>query len=258
MSVVPTRMTQDPDALFTRRFMPEIVARSRRHFSHLDPEARQEAVQDCVCRAWSMYRSAVARGKTGSVTAQPNGAQQDGGRPGFTAASLAMFSNLSFDSGVRFTGLNRTDVMAPGTRAAGRVCVSSIDGRDDVTFHDVFADRRALNDPAWLAQTTIDWDAFAHSDLLNEKGRKALGLLATGHRNGELARELGVCPSRASQIVHDEIGEAVVTFFGPSIMPTAGRRAERGPRQRRQQRGPAKRPSRKRPSRARRRARGAA
>ena len=89
-------------------------------------------------------------------------------------------------------------------------------------FHDAFAGHRTLSDPAWLAQTTIEWDAFACSDLLNEKGRKSLGLLATGHRNAESARRLGVCPSRASQIVRDEIGDAVVESFGPSTMPTAG------------------------------------
>lgn len=228
MSVVPNRMVQDPDDVFVRQFLPEITSRTRRHFSYLDPEGREEAAQDCVCRAWRMYRSAVARGKTGVVTARGNGPEQDAGRPGFTAASLAWFSNLSFDSGVRFTGLNRTDAMAPGTRAAGRVRISSLNDREGDVFLETFRDRRAEGDPARLAGERIDWSDFRRSGLLNEKGRRTLDLLALGYRNGELSRAIGVCPARISQLVHEHIADGVRQFFGEAIVPTAGVRVDGG------------------------------
>jgi len=258
MSVVPTRTTQDPDAVFTRRFMPEIVARSRRHFAHLDPAGREEAVQDCVCRAWSMYRSAIARGKTGAVAARPNGTQQGSARSGFTAASLAMFSNLSFDSGVRFTGLNRTDVMAPGTRASGRVCISSLSDCEGDVFLETFRDRRAEGDPARLAGERIDWSDFKRSGLLSEKSLRTLDLLALGFRNGELSRALGVCPARVSQIVHENVANAVVDFFGPAIVPPGRRTVKHDPQRKPRKRGTAGRKRQKKSSRAKRRVRGAA
>jgi len=220
-----TAMTHaDVNDTFVQDYLPEIETRTLRHYNRLGREAREEALQEVRCLSWMMYRSAVAQGKIGS---KEQGLEDDG-RPDFTPCTLAWFADRHYDSGRRFTGSSTTDVMADGTRIAGRVAITSIDGHGDVTFHEAFADRRAENDPAWLAQTAIDWEGFSGSGLLNEKGRKALALLAIGYRNGELSRALGVCPARVSQIVHDDIGDAVVEFFGSDVKPSIRQRPAGG------------------------------
>ena len=64
------RPKHDPAETFTKHFLPEITRRSYAHFSRLDPAAREEAVQDCVCEAWVNFQSAVARGKRTLTDAQ--------------------------------------------------------------------------------------------------------------------------------------------------------------------------------------------
>ena len=241
----------DRNDTFVQEYLPEIETRTLRHYNRLDREAREEALQEVRCLSWMMYRSAVAQGKAGSKEQCPG----DNGRPDFTPCTLAWFANRHYDSGRRFAGSSTTDVLADGTRITGRVAITRI---DDATFHEAFADRRAQNDPAWLAQTTIDWCDLGRSGLLNEKGQKTLKLLAHGYRNGELSRALGVCPARVSQIVHENVANAVVEFFGPSIVPAAGRIVEHGPQRKSHRRGREDRTRRKRSSRTKRRVRGAA
>ncbi len=67
--------------------MPEIMARSRRHYSHCNPELREERIQESLCAAWSLYDSAVARENYR-----------------FTPCTLALYANRAVDSGRKFAG----------------------------------------------------------------------------------------------------------------------------------------------------------
>ena len=248
MSRITTQTVADPDKVFAQRYLPEIEARTLRHYNRLDREAREEALQETRCLSWMMFRSAAGNGKVGSKSVR-NG---DGGRPDFTPCTLAWYANRSFDSGRRFAGSSTTDVMADGTRVAGRVHIRSIDELDGDALLESFRDRRAEGDPARLAGERIDWADFRRSGLLNEKGLRTLDLLALGFRNGELSRAIGVCPARVSQLVHQHIADGVREFFGEGIVPTSGKRVER--RQHRKGRH-GKQKRQKRPQRARRQSR---
>ena len=69
------------------------------HYHRLDPDAREEAVQESTCLAWRMFMSAVERGR---VDANGNAADPD--LPPITACSLAWYANRAVDDGRRFAG----------------------------------------------------------------------------------------------------------------------------------------------------------
>jgi hypothetical protein len=209
--------------VFEQCYLPEITRRSFAHFSRLDPAAREQAVQDCVCEAWRNFCSATARGKRMLADGvAPRSSRSKRGR--VTPATLARFSHRSYDVGRRFSGSSKTDVLGERTRLTGRVNVISIDdaphtdGLDDCTIREVLADRRAENAPAELAAWNIDWGNFYRSDLLDNRQRVVLDLLASGHRTFEIAQAIGVSSPRAVQLT-DALGDAVAQFFGPDVVP---------------------------------------
>ena len=218
------RISQDVRREFEQHYLPEITARSFAHFCRLDPAAREEAVQDCVASAYATFLSAAARGKrTLAGCATPGRGRSKCGR--VTPGTLAQFANRSYDVGRRFSGSSNVDVMGERTRLNGRVKVVSLDdcppqadGLNDCTLREVLADRRAENTPAELAAWNIDWGTFYRSDLLNDRQRIVLDLLACGCRTGEVAQTLCVSPARAVQLT-DAVGHAAAQFFGPDIVP---------------------------------------
>ena len=223
--IAPARaINADVCTVFERHFLPEITARSFAHFSRLDPVAREEAVQDCVASAYANFLSVTARGKrTLSDSTAPSRGRSKRGR--VTPGTLAQFANRSYDVGRRFAGSSNVDVLGERTRLNGRVNVVSLDdapaqanGLNDCTIREVLADRRAENTPAELAAWNIDWGSFYRSDLLNDRQRVVLDLLACGCRTGEVAQTLCVSPARAVQLT-DALGDAAAQFFGPDIVP---------------------------------------
>jgi hypothetical protein len=223
--IAPARpVSPDFRAVFEQHYLPEITARSFAHFSRLDPAAREEAVQDCLASAYVTFLSASARGKrTLASRGAPSPGRNKRGR--VTPGTLAQFANRSYDVGRRFTGSSNVDVLGERTRLNGRVnvvslddCPPQVDGLNDCTIREVLADRHAENTPAELAAWNIDWSTFYGSDLLNDRQRVVLDLLAAGYRTGEVAQTLCVSPARAVQLT-DAVGEAAAQFFGPDIVP---------------------------------------
>jgi hypothetical protein len=116
-------------------------------------------------------------------------------------------------------------VLGEKTRLTGRVrivslddCPPQADGLGDCTLREVLADRRAEKAPAELAAQNIDWGNFYRSDLLDDRQRIVLDLLASGYRTGEVAQTLSVSPARAVQL-SDKLGKAAAQFFGPEVVP---------------------------------------
>jgi hypothetical protein len=96
-------------------------------------------------------------------------------------------------------------------------CPPQADGLNDCTVREVLADRHAENAPAELAASNIDWGNFHRSDLLNDRQRVVLDLLASGHGTGEVAQAIGVSAPRAVQLT-DALGDAATQFFGADIV----------------------------------------
>jgi ATP/maltotriose-dependent transcriptional regulator MalT len=209
-----TRATlRNAQAVFANQYVPEITARSLAHFNRLDPQARHEAVQDCLCQAWANFRSAVEHGKVSRAASAGSAANRP--RDTVTPASLALFANLGFGTGRRFAGSSSTDVLADRTRLMGRTQVTSLNAAGGAV-HEVLAARRTERRPDRLVQTRLDWSAFRRSGLLTGQERLALDLLAQGHTNNEIAAILGVSPARSCQI-KIRLAAAVTEFFGPAV-----------------------------------------
>ena len=169
--------------------LPEIENRSRRHYSRCGPELREERVQESLCAAWALYDSAVRRGNCR-----------------FTVCSLARFANMATDEGRGFAGYTTTDALDCGR---------------GVSLDDLDSDGRSRIAEALIQKQTpvfdqarirIDWPEFLRADL-TERERDITTKLAEGWRRVEIARYLGVVPSRVTQIF-DGIAESYAGMFG--------------------------------------------
>ena len=185
--------------------LPEIESRSRRHYAHFPPERRDEAVQESVCHAYSLYTSAVARGNKR-----------------FTPCTLAWFSNKAVDEGRKFAG--------------GTIRTDALDG-SHVSFDDLDADGQSRIAEALIQRQTpvfdqarirIDWPQFLRLELA-ERERDVVTKLAEGWKRVEIARYLGVSPARVTQILSG-IAESYAEMFGlPGFEYRAWKQEERKP-----------------------------
>ncbi len=183
--------------------LPEIEARSRRHYSRYPAERREEAVQESVCHAYGLYRSAVARRNFR-----------------FTPCTLAWFANRAVDEGRKFAG--------------GTIRTDALDG-SHVSFDDLNADGQSRIAEALVQRRTlvfdqarirIDWPQFLRLELA-ERERDVVTKLAEGWLRSEIARYLGVVPSRVTQILGG-IAESYAEMFGvPGFEYRAWKREKR-------------------------------
>ncbi len=170
--------------------LPEIEERSRRHYSHCDPELREERVQESACAAWAHYDSAVRRGNYR-----------------FTPCTLAWYANRATDEGRKFGG--------------GTIRTDALDAGRAVGFDDLDADGRSRIAEALVQKRTpvfdqtrirIDWPEFLRLEL-TERERDVVTKIAEGWKRVEVAKYLGLSPARVTQIL-DGIAESYAGMFG--------------------------------------------
>ena len=168
--------------------LPEIQARSARHFSHLNAAARSEAVQESACQAFALYASAIARNNFR-----------------FTPCTLAWYANKSVDSGRKFGG--------------GTICSDALD-RTHVSFDDLDRDGLRQVAEALIHEATpvldqvrvlVDYPEFMM--LLPEREHDVVRKLAEGWKKVEIARYLGVSPPRVTQLLYS-VADAYVAYLG--------------------------------------------
>lgn len=209
-----------PENVFALSYLPAITERSRLHYSKLDPDAREEAVQDCVCEAWIMYQSAARRGKASS-------ASKEGAA---TPATLARYSNRSYDSGRRFCGSSSTDVMADGTRQTGRSTVHTLGRRKEDDEHDmagVLADPRIDTQPLERVRVNHDYPFMIEMSPLSRRARQVWKCLLSDWGPGHvvrIAKRLKVSPGRVCQ-AKEELAKA---FEAWDYRPRGWRRSGQG------------------------------
>ncbi len=185
--------------------LPEIEQRSRRHYSHCDPELREERVQESVCAAWALYDSAVRRGNFR-----------------FTSATLAWYANRATDEGRKFGG--------------GTIRTDALDG-SHVSLEDLDADGRSRIAEALVQRQTsvfdqarigIDWPNFLRLEL-TERERDMVTKLAEGWKKIEIARYLGVSPARVTQLMAG-VADAYAAYLGmPGFEYRARKRGKQDP-----------------------------
>ena len=167
--------TTDASTAFEDR-LPEIDRLVASHFKHLDPDAREEAIQNSTVLAFRYWTRLVEKGKTGEDC--------------FMAAIWWAISH---------TKLGRQG----GGRAKSKAkCVMDYARRrkGDVAIHggldlNLFVGRQSSVPD--IVQFRIDTAAFL--ETLNERDREIARDLAAGMGTGEVAKERGVTPAAISQ-----------------------------------------------------------
>jgi hypothetical protein len=164
--------------------LPTITRYAKIAFRNLDPEARQEAVQNVVANSCAAVAALARRGKLD--LAYPT--------------VLARFG-IQQTRDNRITGgkLNIKDVLSKYCQANKGVKVDRLDRfneQDDAWEEAVVEDRTA--GPADIARTRIDFADWLAS--LKRRDRKIAESLAAGNRTGEVAKRFKVCAGRISQL----------------------------------------------------------
>jgi hypothetical protein len=177
--------------------LPAIVTHAKIAFRHLDPEAREEAVQEVVCNACRAVARLAELGKLD--LAYPS--------------VLANFAVAQVRDGRKVGGsLSICDTLSPYCQQRKSVKVESIDHFDDEDGwkQAVVVDTRLSPVPEIVA-FRCDFADWLQS--LWERDRHIAESLAMGDRTSEAARKFGVGEGRVSQL-RRELAESWRAFVG--------------------------------------------
>jgi len=186
--------------------LPTIVTHVRISFRHLRPEAREEAVAECVANAFVAFARLVQLGKVN--LAYPT--------------VLARYAVAQVNDGRKVGGrLNVRDISSTYCQRRKKVNLERLDHFDD-------------EENAWKEAVVEDTKAASVSDIvafrcdfsdwlasLSRRDRRIAESLAIGNRTGEVAKRFDVSAGRISQLRH-ELAESWRTFVGePAPMAAA-------------------------------------
>jgi hypothetical protein len=177
--------------------MPQIIAHARVSFRHLDPEARQEAVQEVIANACQAYVRLAQLKKVD--LAYPTVLAR------YAVAQVKDHRKVG-------SKLNVLDISSTYCQQRKGVVVERLDHFDEeenAWLEICIEDRHA--GPAEIAATRMDFAAWLKS--LPQRLRRIAKFLATGETTTVAAKRFGVCPGRISQI-RMELKRAWQTFQG--------------------------------------------
>ena len=180
--------------------VPTITTSARFAFRHLDPEARAEAVAECVANAFVAYVRLVELGK--ASLAYPT--------------VLARYAIMQFHAGRKVgTKSNVRDVLSEYCRQRKNVNVERLDqfDRAEEAWKEVLVEDRHAG-PAETARVRIDFADWLRS--LPAKVRRIAKTLAIGERTDETARKFGVSSGRISQL-RGELAASWRRFVGDEV-----------------------------------------
>jgi hypothetical protein len=176
----------------------ELTRRCHRQFRLLPVVEREEAVAETLASIFKYAVSAAARGRLSDLTPY----------------TLILFFSRSCRSGRKMAGYKAVDVMSETARRQRHHAIIPLHqpaqvqtdrGTIVVKLSEVLADARE-GSPAENARRNIDYPAILDREKVSHKGRRVFEYLCQTHGKGnhrELARELGITPSRISQIKHE-------------------------------------------------------
>ena len=164
--------------------LPVITKHAKIAFRHLQPEAREEAIQETVCNACQAYARLVELGKTDVA---------------FPSA-LARFGVSQTRDGRKVGGnLNVRDVLSDYCQQRKKLLVERLDRHDseeDAWAEILVEDKHA--GPAETAIVRIDFAAWLQ--FLPRRLRKIATFLANGETTSAAAKRFRVSQGRISQI----------------------------------------------------------
>jgi hypothetical protein len=170
--------------------LPQIVAHARISFRYLNPEARQEAVQEAVCNALRAFVRLVQLGK--ADIAYPT--------------VLARYAVAQVRDGRQIgTSLNVRDVSSEYAQRAKGIVMERLDRFDqqDQVWEEILIPDRTCT-PAELAASRIDFPAWL--DTLKARDRKIALKLAEGQSTSRVSRQHHLSAGRISQLRRELAG----------------------------------------------------
>jgi hypothetical protein len=166
--------------------LPTIRTHARIAFRHLDPEAREEAVQEVIANACRAYKRLVDLGKA------------DIGYAGV----LARYGVAQVKDGRRVGGrLNVRDISSEYCQRRKGVTVKRLDrfDREEGWQEIVVEDKHAT--PADVARVRVDFSDWLRT--LRRRDRRIAETLSVGETTSDVAKRFRVSPSRVSQLRHE-------------------------------------------------------
>ena len=183
--------------------LPAIEFKARIAFRHLKPEAREEAVAECLANALVAYARLYALGKVD--LAYPT--------------VLARYAAAQVKDGRKVGGhLNIRDVSSGYCQRQKNITVERLDHFDEeenVWQEAVVEDTRTATVPE-IVSFRVDFAAWLKR--LSHRDRRIAETLALGNRPGDVAKQFKVSAGRISQL-RSELAESWGKFVGDDLMP---------------------------------------
>lgn len=177
--------------------VPAIQRHARVAFRHLDPDSREEMIQEVVCNSCRAYARLVELNKVDLAY----------------AGALARFGVAQARTGRRTGGkLNCRDILSPYCQQKKHFSVERLDryeSDEDGWAEAIVEDRTA--GPAEIAAMRLDFSAWL--SILPHRLRRIATFLGRGETTQAAARRFRVSPGRVSQI-RRELFSAWHTFQG--------------------------------------------
>ena len=183
--------------------LPKICLCARFAFRGLDPEAKQEAIQNVVAGALNAYVRLVQLGKADIAYATP----------------LAKYAIRQHNDGRRLgCRLNVRDVSSEYAQKMRSFCLQKLDHYDETegVWKEILIEDKTVG-PAELAASRIDFPAWLRT--LKPRDRRIALKLAAGETTSRTAEMFKVSAGRISQ-VRRELQKAWETFTGETPQVT--------------------------------------
>ena len=161
--------------------LSKIRRKATRAFRKLDPEHRNDLIEEVIANAFCNFVRLVQRGRAGTAFATP----------------LANFAIRQVIAGRRVGSKSSVfDVTSPFASSARGVRVERLDGEHGTLRSSLVEDRRA--GPADIAAARIDVASWFQK--MSETHRRIAQALAMGDTTSDVARQSGLSSARISQI----------------------------------------------------------
>ena len=184
--------------------LPKICHCARFAFRHLDPEAKQEAIQSVVAGALNAYVRLVQLGKADLAYSTP----------------LAQYAIRQYRDGRRLgCRMNVRDISSPYAQKVKGIVLHRLDkfDTDEGVWEEILIAGRTVG-PAELAATRIDFPAWLRT--LSRRDRKIAMKLAAGETTGRVAQMFHLSDGRISQL-RNELKAAWDQFTGDKLVATS-------------------------------------
>ena len=166
------------------KLLPSIRRYARKSFMNLNPEARDEAVQEVVANSFAAYRRLIERGKTEVIAPKP----------------LARFAIAQARDGRQVGGrLNCHDVSSRYCRNRQGISLQQLEQLDSAsgTWKQILVEDPSST-PADIVAIRLDFQDWL--DSLSARQRQIAEMLSTGETTMAVAKLFKVTAARVSQL----------------------------------------------------------